>query len=101
MYVVTGPAFAGDIPGDMIQVRSRTKIGIAVVRILANGAADLPNAVQAQQGFTVMPLSAYLRAGPGYKVPPLRPLMALYESKASEDIRDHYCPVNFRIDSID
>ena len=71
----------------MTQVKSRTKFGVAAVRILANGAADLPKAVEAQKGFHLMPLSAYLRSGLAYKPPEPRPLLALYESRAPEDIR--------------
>jgi len=87
VYVISGPDFTGDVPGEMIQVKSRTKLGVTAVRILANGAADLPKAVEAQKGFHLMPLSAYLRFGLAYKPPEPRPLMALYESKAPDDIR--------------
>lgn len=27
-YIATGPDFAGDVPGEMIQIKSRTKIGL-------------------------------------------------------------------------
>lgn len=87
VYVVTGPDYTGDVPGEMIQIRSRTKLGVAAVRILASGAADLPMAVEAQKGFHLMPLAAYLRSGLAYKPPTPRPLMTIYESKAPEDIR--------------
>jgi hypothetical protein len=87
VYVITGPDFAGDVPGDMIQIKSCTKIGVAAVRILANGATDLPQAVEAQKGFYLMPLSAYLRYGLAYKRPAERPQMVAYDSKAPEDIR--------------
>ena len=84
VYVVSGPDFFGRVPGE---IKSRTKIGLTSVRILANGAADLPKAVEAQKGFHLMPLSAYLRYGVAYKPPPERPAMAEYESEAPEDIR--------------
>jgi hypothetical protein len=71
----------------MTQIKSRTKVGVAAVRILANGAADLPKAVEAQNGFYLLPLSDYLRYGLAYKRPPERPQMAAYESNAPEDIR--------------
>lgn len=87
VYVITGPDFTGDVPGEMIQVKCRTKIGLAAVRILANGAGDLPRAVEAQKGFQLMPLSAYLRYGLAYQRPAQRPMMAAYESKAPEEIR--------------
>jgi hypothetical protein len=87
VYVVTSPDFAGAVPGEMTEVKMRTKIGVVAVRILANGASDLPKAVEAQAVFRLMPLSAYLRSGLAYKAPEPRPLMPLYESKAPEDIR--------------
>jgi hypothetical protein len=87
VYVITGPDFTGIVPGEMIQVKSRTKFGVAAVRILANGAADLPKAAEAQKGFHLMPLSAYLRSGLAYTPRKPRPLLTLYESKAPEDIR--------------
>jgi hypothetical protein len=87
VYVVTGPDFDGPVPGDMVQVRMRTKIGVAAARILANGASDLPEAVAAQTGFVLMPSSAYLRDGLAHKPSAERPQMALYNSVAPEDIR--------------
>ena len=87
VYLITGPDFAGTVPGDMTEVRMRTKIGVTAVRILAKGAADLPKAVEAQKGFHLMPLSAYLREGLAHKPPAERPLMAAYDSKAPEEIR--------------
>ena len=44
-------------------------------------------AVEAQRGFFLMPLSAYLQNGLAYKRSGDRTLMLLYESKAPEDIR--------------
>ena len=87
VYIVTGPDYTGAVPGEMIQVKSRTKFGVVAVRILAKGAADLPKAAEAQKGFHLMPLSAYLASGLAYKPPNPRPLLALYESKAPQDIR--------------
>ena len=87
VYIITGPDFIGAIPGEMTEVRMRTKIGLVDVRFFASGVSDLPKAIEAQTGFHLMPLSAYLRSGLAYKAPEPRPLMALYESKAPEDIR--------------
>jgi hypothetical protein len=69
VYVVTDPDFNGPIPGEMTRLPCRTKMGVAALRIFANGEADLPNAVAAQQGFQIMPLSAYLKYGLAYKPP--------------------------------
>jgi hypothetical protein len=62
-YLVTGPDYHGRVPGDMIPVKFRTNVGFAAVRIAVTGSADLPGAVQAQQGFTVRPLLDYLAHG--------------------------------------
>lgn len=69
VYLITGPDYISMVPGEMTQVRSRTKLGVVAVRILANGAEDLSKAVEAPKGFTSMPLSAYLRNGLAYKRP--------------------------------
>ena len=69
VYLVTGPDYDGPVPGDMIQVKIRTKVSVIGLRILANGSADLPKAVAAQTGFALMPLSAYLREGLAHKPP--------------------------------
>jgi hypothetical protein len=68
-YVLTGPDHQGPIPGDMLQVRLRTGRGIVAARIFVNGQADLPNAVAAQAGFQLLPLSGYLRDGLAYQHP--------------------------------
>lgn len=87
VYLITGPDYIGTVPGEMTQVKSRTKLGVVAVRILANGAEDLPKAVEAQKGFVSMPLSAYLRNGLAYKRPAERPMIETYESRAPEEIR--------------
>ena len=65
-YLITGPEFDGRVPGDMTEVRLRTKIGFAAVRIAVSGSADLTNAVGAQEGFRMMPLRNYLEQGLRY-----------------------------------
>jgi hypothetical protein len=75
IYIVTGPDFRGQVPGDMIRIESRTELGVAAVRILANGEADLPKAVEAQKGFRLMPLSAYLRYGLAFEPPAEKPAL--------------------------
>jgi hypothetical protein len=69
VYVITGPDYTGKVPGEMTRLRSRTRVGVAAVRVFVNGEADLPNAVDAQRGFRIMPLSAYLRCGLAYRPP--------------------------------
>jgi len=87
VYVVTGPDFAGNVPGEMVQIKSRTRLGVVAVRILANGSKDLGKAVEAQRGFHAMPLSAYLEHGLAYKHPYPPLTLAPYSSKAPSDIR--------------
>ena len=53
----------------MIQIKSPTRQGPLALRVFVNDTADLPKAREAQRGFQVMPLSAYLRYGLGYKRP--------------------------------
>ena len=65
----------------MTQLRSRTRWAAAALRVFVKGEADLPAAVEAQKGFHLMPLSAYLRRGLAYQpaeaslfaLPPLPP----------------------------
>ena len=62
-YLLTGPDHRGEVPGDMIQVKLRTNIGFAAVRIAVTGSADQAGAVEAQRGFTMRPLPDYLKFG--------------------------------------
>ncbi len=68
-YVISGPDFAGQVPGEMTHLRSRTRMGAAALRVFVNGEADVAKALAAQQGFQIMPLSAYLTAGLAYQPP--------------------------------
>ena len=87
VYVITGPDFSGDVPGEMVQVKSPTLRGVLGLRVFVNGTADLPKAREAQSGFQAMPLSAYLRYGLGYKRPAERPMLPEFQSTAPEDIQ--------------
>jgi hypothetical protein len=92
VYLVTGPDFSGDVPGDMIQIRSRTKIGVAAVRIFVAGSADLPKAIEAQKGFSLMPLSAYLRSGLAYRSPsPRLQMMGWTAPRTASACQDGRC----------
>jgi hypothetical protein len=86
VYVITGPDFNGVVPGEMTELRTRTKWCAAGVRIFVNGQADLPNAVEAQRGFQLMPLSAYLKQGLAYQAPK-SPQLDPAPQEAPEDIR--------------
>ncbi|WP_218196435.1 MULTISPECIES: DUF1254 domain-containing protein [unclassified Pseudomonas] len=85
-YLVTGPDFRGPVPPEMTQVPIRTQSGIAAVRIFANSEQDVDAAVQAQKGFQLMPLSAYLREGLQYK-PGKSDVPPLFISSAPEGVR--------------
>ena len=86
VYIVTGPDYEGTVPGDMVQIKSPTKIGIATTSILVNGMADLAKAVETQKGFRMMPLSAYLKFGLAYKRSFTASILA-YQSDALEGFR--------------
>jgi hypothetical protein len=62
-YLLTGPDFRGRVPGDMIEVKSRTNLGFAAVRVGVQGETDLPGALTAQGGFHMVPLHRYLIDG--------------------------------------
>jgi hypothetical protein len=61
VYAICGPGVSGDIPGEMTELRTRTKIGVAALRVFVNGETDLAEAVDAQRGFHLLPPPAYLR----------------------------------------
>jgi len=85
-YLVTGPGYRGIVPNGMTQVPLRTQKAIVAVRIHANGEGDIKAAVEAQQGFRVMPLSAYLRQGLQYT--PGKPMLAAaFTASAPEQVR--------------
>ena len=57
-YAVCGPRFDGKLPGEITAIHLRTTQCICTVRVFVDGEADLPNAVEVQNGFHLMPLSA-------------------------------------------
>ncbi|WP_338580911.1 DUF1214 domain-containing protein [Pseudomonas sp. MAG733B] len=84
-YLITGPDFHGTVPREMTQVPSRTKWGVIAVRIFANGEQDVAAAIEAQKGFQIMPLSAYLRDGLQYK--PSTADIPVFNGTAPEGVR--------------
>ncbi len=86
-YIVTGPNYQGPVPGDMIQIKSRTNIGMSAVRIFTTGGNDLAKAVDFQKGFTLMPLSQYLNKGIGSGQPPVTSAFATFKSAAPEELQ--------------
>lgn len=86
VYVITGPDFDGPAPGEMTQLRSRTKMGAAGVRVFVGGQADLVSAREAQAGFHLMPLSAYLKHGLAYQ-PQSSPPLPMPVLEAPKDLQ--------------
>lgn len=85
-YLITGPNFRGTVPPEMTQVPVRTQGGVTAVRIFANGEQDVDAAVEAQKGFQLMPLSAYLREGLQFK-PGKSEVPLPFSSSAPEGVR--------------
>jgi hypothetical protein len=55
VYMITGPDFVGDIPGDMVQVKSRTRIGALGVRVLSAARQIYPARVKRKTDFRRCP----------------------------------------------
>lgn len=87
VYVVTGPDFKGAVPGDMTEIRSRTRGVTVAVRIFARNQDDVARAVAAQNGFYMLPLSGYLKSGLAYTYGDDRAIIPVYASSAPDDIR--------------
>jgi hypothetical protein len=66
-FAVCGPRFAGALPGELTKVGLRTTQASCAARVSVGGEADLASAVGVQNGFHLMPLSAYLREGLAYR----------------------------------
>jgi hypothetical protein len=61
-YLVAGPDWKGKTPrGIKKAFRLETQFGIAIFRTQLFNAADMPNVVKVQKGYSVRPLSAYLK----------------------------------------
>jgi hypothetical protein len=89
-FAVCGPRFDGKLPGELTKVGLRTTQAVCAVRVFVDGEADLPDAVEVQNGFHLMPLSAYLREGLAYRPPEGALLPALAdEGPAALRLLDH------------
>jgi hypothetical protein len=86
VYILTGPDFAGDVPGEMVQIKSRTRFIVVAARIAVSGNVDLSKAVEEQKGFHLMPLSAYLRDGLAYK-PTVEAPSEEYSTDVPDDLK--------------
>ena len=63
-YLITGPDFRGEPPGDMTVIRSRTTQGLVAVRVFVNGQDDVAAAADVQAGFNVIPVETRRDAEP-------------------------------------
>ncbi len=61
-YLLAGPGWNGETPKDMKKVfHSETQFSLLIFRTQLFNAADMPNVKKIQAGYTVQPLSAYLK----------------------------------------
>jgi hypothetical protein len=61
-YMVTGPNWKGEPPKGIKKIFPlETQFGIAIFRTQLFNAADMPNVIKIQKGYSVQPLSAYLK----------------------------------------
>jgi len=61
-YMVAGPNWKGETPKDIKKVFPlQTQFGIAIFRTQLFNSADMPNVAKVQKGYSVQPLSAYLK----------------------------------------
>jgi hypothetical protein len=61
-YMVAGPGWSGDTPAGISKVFTlETQFGLAIYRTQLFDAADMPNVVKVQKGYTVQTLSAFLK----------------------------------------
>jgi hypothetical protein len=89
-FAVCPPRFDGKLPGELTKIGLRTKQATCTVQVFVDGEADLPNAVEAQNGFHVMPLAAYLREGLAYRAPESsRPTPLADEAPPALRLLDH------------
>ncbi|WP_246023451.1 DUF1254 domain-containing protein [Nocardia yunnanensis] len=63
-YVITGPGFTGDLPGNLTHLPMPTPTAWLIGRIQVDGEDDLPAVHTLQQQMKLMPLSAWLAGTP-------------------------------------
>jgi hypothetical protein len=78
-FLITGPAWHGRVPAGMRRIRSPYELAWIAGRTLVDGAADLPAVHRVQDGYRLIPLAAYLRAGLRWTPP--RPRRVLTTAK--------------------
>ncbi len=71
-YLVAGPNWKGETPADIKKVFPiETQFAIAIFRTQLFNAADMPNVIKIQKGYSAQPLSAYLKQPTPPAAPPI------------------------------
>jgi hypothetical protein len=68
-YVITGPKFHGKVPTGVKRIRSPYQLAWLVGRTLVYDQSDLPAVHKVQNGYKLLPLSAYVKHGLGWTPP--------------------------------
>jgi hypothetical protein len=66
-YVITGPSFRGRLPRGITRIRSHYQRAWLVGRTLVSGTTDLGAVHRIQNHYRLLPLSAYLKSGLGWR----------------------------------
>ena len=69
LFLLTGPDYHGSIPAGMKEIKVPTELAVIGNRIFVNGETDLLAARAVQQGFQLLPLSAFQSQGLRFEVP--------------------------------
>ncbi len=72
-YLIMGPYWKGEVPGNVIPVRLSTNEGYLAVRILVDGPHEYELVNKIQAGFDTRPLSEYLNPGTRTPLPISKP----------------------------
>jgi hypothetical protein len=68
-FLITGPGWRGRVPRGLRRIRSPYRLAWIVGRTLVNGPSDLARAYRVQDGYRLLPLSAYRRHGLNWTPP--------------------------------
>jgi hypothetical protein len=97
-YLLAGPSWKGDAPAGVKQVlRSETQFSLVIYRTQLFNPADIKNVKKIQAGYTVQPLSAFLKQAAPAPAPPVRwlPFSESYfksDFPAALDFLLQFCP---------
>ena len=81
-FLIAGPSWKGETPAGIARVfRAETDIALGIIRTQLFGAADLDNVKKIQAGYTLQPLSAFLKQPP----PPAAPAISFITPLTAEE----------------